>query len=252
MNTSMKKGRIVLVLGFVFLLLTACGSTTSAIKSIEIPSGGESSSFYTIHSATSAISAIKSIEIPSEGESSSFYTIRYKDTKPDDVPQEVYDGLWEIQKEVIDNFTYDFDILRGKKKWPYTYEATKEDYYKHGSGVCVDYSNFFILLAREKGLTENLYKVSGGSSYGGHAWLEYRTAENVYIVDPTWSDDYQFEDSQTRQRFRESPSYGKTAFFITYAEDDIIFQIGLSDYNHSTFTRRTEIPLWDKEIKNNG
>jgi hypothetical protein len=107
----------------------------------------------------SAASEIKVINIPAGG--NSFYTIRYKDAKPDDVPQEVYDGLWEIQKEVIDNFTYDYAVMRGSKKSPYGYEATKEDYYKHGSGVCDDYSNFFILLAYEKGLTENLYKVNG-------------------------------------------------------------------------------------------
>jgi len=74
----------------------------------------------------------------------------YKDTKPDDVPQEVYDVLWEIQKEVIDNFTYDYAIMRGSNKSPFKYEVTKEDYYKHGGGVCENYINFFILLALEK------------------------------------------------------------------------------------------------------
>jgi len=187
-----------------------------------------------------AASALKTITISAGG--NRYYTIRYKDVKPDDVPQEVYDGLWEIQKEVIDNFTYDYAIMRGSKKSPYKYGATKEDYYKHGSGVCEDYSNFFILLALEKGLTENLYKVSG-NGLGGHAWLEYRTAENVYIIDPTWSDDYTYGNSQTRQRFRESPAYGKEGFFITYAEDAVIYR--RQGYTHSTFTRKTEIPLWD-------
>jgi hypothetical protein len=190
----------------------------------------------------SAASAIKSIRIPIS--SNRFYTIGYKDTKPDDVPQEVYDGLWEIQKEVIDNFTYDYAIMRGSKKSPYQYGATKEDYYKHGSGVCEDYSNFFILLAQEKGLTENLYKVSGNWR-GGHAWLEYRTAENVYIIDPTWSDDYTLEGSQARQNYRESPAYGKEAFFTTYAEDKIVFNLKRQGYDHSTYTRKTEIPLWN-------
>jgi len=169
----------------------------------------------------------------------------YKDTKPDDVPQEAYDCLWEIQKEVIDNFTYDYAIMRGVKKSPYSNGATKEDYYQYGGGVCEDYSNFFILLAREKGLTENLYKVSGDSRFGGHAWLEYRTAENVYIIDPTWSDDYTFGSRQTQQKFRETPAYGKRAFFITYAEDIIIFSKQGQKYNHSTFTNKTEIPLWE-------
>jgi transglutaminase/protease-like cytokinesis protein 3 len=190
----------------------------------------------------SAASAIKTITIPAGG--NSYYTIRYKEAKPDDVPQEVYDGLWEIQKEVIDNFTYDYAVMRGSKKSPYGYEATKEDYYKHGSGVCDDYSNFFILLALEKGLTENLYKINGKRRGSGHAWLEYRTAENVYIIDPTWSDDYAYGNSQTRQRFRGSPAYGREAFFITYAEDDIVFP-KRNGYNHSTFTGKTEIPLWN-------
>jgi hypothetical protein len=177
--------------------------------------------------------------------SNRYYTVHYKDAKPDDVPQETYDALWEIQKEVIDNFTYDYAVMRGRKRSPYGYAPTKEDYYRHGSGVCEDYSNFFILLAREKGLTENLYKVSGKRSGSGHAWLEYRTAENIYIIDPTWSDDYTYSGN-VRQLFRESPAYGKEAFFITYAEDAVIFP-KRNGYNHSTYTGKTETPLWDAE-----
>jgi len=174
-----------------------------------------------------------------------YYICYYKDFKPDDVPQEVYDGLWEVQKEVIDNFTYDYDVLYGRKK--HQYLATKEDFYTHGKGVCENYANFFILLAREKGLTENLYKVSGDRRGGGHAWLEYRTAENTYIIDPTWSDDYGYrQGKETRKKYRESPAYGKAAFFITYEEDKRIFRS--QGYDHSSFTsKRNEIALWDKE-----
>jgi hypothetical protein len=88
-----------------------------------------------------------------------FYTFSYKDIKPDDVPQEAYDGLWEIQKEIIDNFTYDYDVYYGRRRAAIM--TTIEDYYRHGKGVCENYSDFFILLARQRGLTENLYKVSG-------------------------------------------------------------------------------------------
>ena len=194
-----------------------------------------------------AVSAIKRMDIPINN--NSYYIVRYKDVKPDDVPQEIYDGLWEIQKEVIDNFTYDYGVLYGSKKSPYGYVATKEDYYRHGSGVCEDYSNFFILLAREKGLTENLYKISGKRRGGGHAWLEYRTAENVYIIDPTWSDDYIYNSNhQVRQKYRESPAYGKQAFFTTYAEDTIIFKS--TGRTHSTYTQKTETPLWDAATNN--
>ena len=185
--------------------------------------------------------AIKRIDIIISGNvfSGSYYTVYYKDFKPDDVSQEVYDGLWEIQKEVIDNFTYDYDVYYGRKK--HQYLTTKEDFYTYGKGVCENYTNFFILLAREKGLTENLYKVSGGS----HAWLEYHTAENKYIIDPTWSDDYiYYQGKDTKKKYRESPAYGKQAFFITYEEDKIIFR----RRDHSSYTRgKTEIPLWDKE-----
>jgi len=191
-----------------------------------------------------ADSSIKRIEIPIIN-TQRFYIIRYKDTKPDDVPQEVYDGLFEIQKEVVDNFTYDYEVYKNLKKSPYRHEATKEDYYKYGSGVCGDYSNFFILLAIEKGLTKNLYKVSS-DKLGGHDWLEYHTAENIYIIDPTWSDDYPYGKVQTRQKFRESPAYGKKAFFITYAEDGIIFPKS-NGYNHSTYTNKTVTPLWEEQ-----
>jgi transglutaminase/protease-like cytokinesis protein 3 len=147
------------------------------------------------------------------------------------VPQDVYDALFEIQLEVVNNFTYDYAIMKKQKSSPYGYAPTKEDYYRHGGGVCDDYANLFILLAQEKGLTENLYKVCGTGLGSGHAWLEYRTEENVYIIDPTWSDDYTYGKNETKQLFRESPAYGKGAFFITYAEDKLIFQ----GYTHSTF-----------------
>ena len=196
-------------------------------------------------------SAIKRIQIPINN--SRYYIVFYKDTKPDDVPQEVYDGLWEVQKEVIDNFTYDYDVLRGRKRSPYSGWGmpTLEDYYTHGSGVCEDYSNFFILLAREKRLTENLYKVSGKRGSSGHAWLEYRTEENRYIIDPTWSDDYSITDRQARQKFRESPAYGRRAFFITYEEDKIIFRKHQS-YNHSSYTGKRSTPLWEKNSNEAG
>jgi hypothetical protein len=179
-------------------------------------------------------------------EGNMYYIFRYKDVKPDDVPQEIYDGLWEIQKEVIDNFTYDYDVLYGRRRAPRM--ETLEDYYKHGRGVCENYSNFFILLAKEKGITENLYKISGNRRGGGHAWLEYRTENNVYIIDPTWSDDYALRGQSIKQKFRESRAYGREAFFITYAEDKIIFSRTKQSYNHSTYTNRTETPLWERSV----
>jgi hypothetical protein len=186
--------------------------------------------------------AILAVDI--RGIGNTYYTCYYKDSKPDDVPQEVYDGLWEIQKEVIDNFTYDYAVLRDNRK--FIYMSTKEDFYKYGKGVCENYTNFFILLAREKGLTENLYRVSGSGKRGGHAWLEYRTEKNTYIIDPTWSDDYAYRGQDTQKRYRESPAYGKTAFFITYEEDKVIFR--RQGYDHSSFLReRTETPLWKRK-----
>jgi len=95
-------------------------------------------------------------------------------------------------------------------------------------------------------LTENLYKVSGTSRYGGHAWLEYRTAENVYIIDPT-CDDY-FWSNQIWQKFKESQAYGREAFFITYEEDDIIFYIRRMGYNYSTYTGRKETPVSNYQV----
>ena len=138
-----------------------------------------------------------------------YYIIYYKDSKPDDVPQEAYDGLWEIQKEVIDNFTYDYDVYYGRKK--HQYLSTKEDFYNYGKGG------------------------------GGHAWLEYRTEENTYIIDPTWSDDYIYtQGKDTKKKYRESPAYGKQAFFITYDEDKKIF----SKRSHSSYnTGKSETPL---------
>jgi len=191
--------------------------------------------------------ALKRIEILISGNAFNgrYYTVYYKDFKPDDVPQEVYDGLWEIQKEVIDNFTYDYAALSDRKRLPNM--STKEDYYKYGKGVCENYADFFILLAREKGLTKNLYKVSGDGKRGGHAWLEYRTAENTYIIDPTWSDDFAYyQGKDTRQQFRESLAYGKVAFFITYEEDKRIFRE--QGYDHSSFpVRKTEVALWEEQ-----
>ena len=184
-------------------------------------------------------SSIIRIQIPISN--NRYYIVRYRDTKPDDVPQEIYDRLFEIQMEVVNNFTYDYAVLNRRKKHQYMY--TKEDFYKYGMGVCENYSNFFIILAREKGLTENLYKVSGNGRGGGHAWLEYRTENNVYIIDPTWSDDFAYTGGNAKELFRESPAYGKHAFFITYPESRIIFG---SSRNHNSYTTgKTETALWN-------
>jgi len=165
-----------------------------------------------------------------------FYTFTYKNEKPDDIPDEIYERLWQIQKEVIDNFTYDYDKKDGITNPPDLIK--KEDFYNYGMGVCEDYANFFYILAYEKGLTANLYKVSGDREGGGHAWLEYRTKNNIYIIDPTWSDDYAIKDDLAKENFNESRVYGRKAFFTTYAEDRIIFPIKeKDDYNHSSYTK---------------
>ena len=177
-------------------------------------------------------SALPSITI--DGGKNTAFTFYYKDAKPDDVPQKEYDGLWEIQKEIIDNFIFDLAVFNKNKKTPYSKTPSKEDYYRNGRGISGDYVNFFLLLAREKGLAENLYKINGKKGKDTHVWLEYRTKENAYIIDPTWSDDYPVL-AQIRLKFKESPAYGKRAFFTTYEEDKIIFR-GHQEQNHSSYT----------------
>ena len=169
-----------------------------------------------------------------DGSKNTTYTFYYKDAKPVDVPQKEYDGLWEIQKEVINNFSFDLAVFNRNKKSPYSKSPSKEEYYRNGRGISGDYANFFLLLAREKGLAENLYKINGKKGKDTHVWLEYRTKENAYIIDPTWSDDYPVL-AQLRQQFRASPAYGKRSFFTTDEEDKIIFH-GHQDNNHSMYT----------------
>ena len=198
----------------------------------------------TVHAQNNSQSSIiLRINIPISN--SRYYIVRYKDSKPDDVPQEIYDSLFEIQMEVVNNFTYDYAVLNGRKK--HQYMITKEDFYKHGMGVCENYANFFIILAQEKGLIENLYKASGKMRGGsGHAWIEYHTEDNVYIIDPTWSDDYTYTGGKAKELYRTSPAYGRNAFFITYPESRIIF--GSTRYNHNSFSiGKTVIALWDEE-----
>jgi hypothetical protein len=178
---------------------------------------------------TAALSAITI-----DGSKNTAYTFYYKNAKPVDVSQKEYDGLWEIQKEVIDNFSFDLVVFNKNKKSPYSKTPSKEDYYRNGRGISGDYANFFLLLAREKGLAENLYRINGKKDKDTHVWLEYRTKENAYIIDPTWSDDYPVL-AQVRQQFKNSPAYGKRSFFTTYEEDKVIFH-GHQDYNHSTYT----------------
>ena len=164
----------------------------------------------------------------------------YKDARPADVPQKEYDGLWAIQKEVIDNFIFDLAVFNRNARSPYKKSPSKEDYYRTGMGISGDYANFFLLLAREKGLAENLYKINGKKGRDTHVWLEYRTKENAYIIDPTWSDDYPVP-ALMRIKFKESPAYGKRAFFTTYEEDKIIFE-GHQNNDHSSYpVKQTEI-----------
>ena len=176
-----------------------------------------------------------------EGKNSAV-TYLYRDAKPADVPQREYDGLWEIQKEVIDNFLFDLAVFNRNAKSPYGKSPSKADYYRIGKGVGGDYVNFFLALAREKGLAENLYKISGRRGRDTHVWLEYRTKENAYIIDPAWSDDHPVP-ALLRVSFKKTPAYGRRAFFTTYEEDKAIFQ-GHQEHDHSSYpVRQTEIWL---------
>jgi hypothetical protein len=170
------------------------------------------------------------------------YTFLYRDARPGDVPQREHDGLWEIQKEVIDNFIFDLAVFNRNTRTPYSKAPSKADFYRIGKGISGDYANFFLVLAREKGLAENLYKISGKRGKDTHVWLEYRTKENAYIIDPTWSDDHPLP-ALLRTSFKKTPAYGKRAFFTTYEEDKAIFQ-GHQELNHSSYpVRQTEIWL---------
>jgi len=168
------------------------------------------------------------------GNDNSYYTFIYKDSRPNDVPEAIYNGLWGVQKEVIDHFTY-YDIDKLYAKYGETPKmTTKKDFYKYGKGVCRHYVKFFYILAHERSLTKNLHVVAGDPKKGeiGHTWLEYRTEKNIYIIDPTWSGDWSIPNNVARLRFIKSKAYGKHAFFITYSESKIIF--GESE-NHSSF-----------------
>ena len=170
------------------------------------------------------------------------YTFLYKDAKPADVPQREYDGLWEVQKEVIDNFFFDLAVFNRNTRSPYGKSPPKEDYYRIGKGIGADYAGFFLLLAREKGMAESLYKISGKKGKDVHVWLEYRTKENAYIIDPAWSDDHPIP-ALLRTQFKKTPAYGKRSFFTTYEEDKAIFE-GHQPLDHSSYpVRQTEIWL---------
>ena len=155
------------------------------------------------------------IKIPLDDEH--YYKYYYKNTIPSDVPEEIYNSLYKINLEVINNLQYDSEAQ---------YEMyLKEHYYKYGKGNCTDYVGFFYLLAYENGLTENLYCVSGDRDGDvGHIWLEYRTKNNIYIIDPTWNDIKEINklDEVTSQRIFKSDAYGKHCFFITYKESKIM------------------------------
>jgi len=174
------------------------------------------------------------------GSKNTTITYYYKDVKPADVPQKDYDGLWDAQKEVIDNLYFDLVVFNRNAKSPYSKLPSKKDYYQIGKGISGDYANFFLVLAREKGLAENLYKISGKKGKDTHVWLEYRTKDNAYIIDPTWSDDYPIP-ALIRVPFKASPAYGRRAFFTTYEEDKIIFN-GHQENDHSSYpSKQTEI-----------
>jgi len=167
-------------------------------------------------------------------------TYYYKDAKPADVPQKDYDGLWAIQKEVIDTLIFDLVVFNKNARSPYGKSPDKKDYYRIGKGISGDYADFFLVLAREKGLSANLYKIIGKKGKDTHVWLEYRTKENAYIIDPTWSDDYPIP-ALIRVPFKASPAYGRRAFFTTYEEDKIIFN-GHQNNDHSSYpAKQTEI-----------
>jgi len=139
----------------------------------------------------------------------------FRPAVPADVPNDIYEKLWNINLKTIKAGTYDYNILNIDTSQTITYrESAMSDNFTF-EGVYLDYVDYFIfVLKHDAGLLELLNKgVITVNESDAHKWIEYHTERNRYIIDPTWCDwDYVGEPRGTYAGHAEFAETCRTSY----------------------------------------
>jgi hypothetical protein len=109
---------------------------------------------------------------------------------PKDVPGNIYAKLWDINLKTTKAGKYDYDAYNNNTtQWIVFNESAMSDSFTF-AGVCANYADYFIFMSRRDAeLLELLNRgVITENNSPTHKWIEYHTARNRYIIDPTWCD----------------------------------------------------------------
>ena len=109
---------------------------------------------------------------------------------PNDVPQDIYNRLWNINLKTIKAGKYDYNAFNYNTAQWITYDesAMSDDF--TFAGVCSNYADYFIFVLKHDSVLLELYNkgIITTNNSPTHKWIEYRTEKNLYIIDPTWND----------------------------------------------------------------
>lgn len=109
---------------------------------------------------------------------------------PKDVPGDIYSRLWNINLKTIKAGKYDFNAFNYNTAQVIAYnESAMADTFTF-AGVCMNYADYFIFVLKHDTVLLDLFNngIITTNSSPSHKWVEYRTAKNRYIIDPTWCD----------------------------------------------------------------
>jgi hypothetical protein len=109
---------------------------------------------------------------------------------PNDVPPDIYNKLWNINQKTIKAGKYDFNAFNyNTAQWITFDESAMSDSYTF-AGVCSNYADYFIFVLKHDSVLLELYNkgIITANTSPTHKWIEYRTENNRYIIDPTWCD----------------------------------------------------------------
>ena len=126
-----------------------------------------------------------------DGKSGWYYEI-FQPSIPKDVPDDIYSKLWAIHLKTIKAGKYDYIALNSNTThWIVFDESALSDDFTF-EGVCSNYADYFMFILKYDEQLLELYnkgvirKIESTSA--NHAWIEYHTENNIYIIDPTWND----------------------------------------------------------------
>jgi len=109
---------------------------------------------------------------------------------PNDVPQDIYNRLWNINQKTIKAGKYDFNAFNYNTAQTIVYdESALSDNFTF-AGVCMNYADYFIFVLKHDSVLLELYNkgIITANASPSHKWIEYSTEKNRYIIDPTWCD----------------------------------------------------------------